>query len=66
MPRFGVGLDRLAVRLAPPVWGVGCKLIDPGRPRYVVSTPIFVSYSTKDQKIAETFCRALEARGRDC
>jgi hypothetical protein len=28
-----------------------------------VSTPIFVSYSSKDQKIAETFCRALEARG---
>jgi hypothetical protein len=31
-----------------------------------VSTPIFVSYSSKDQKIAETFCRALEARGCDC
>jgi hypothetical protein len=41
-------------------------LIDPDPPRYVVSTPIFVSYSSKDQKIAETFCRALEARGCDC
>jgi hypothetical protein len=27
-----------------------------------VSAPIFISYSSKDQKIAETICRALEAR----
>jgi hypothetical protein len=31
-----------------------------------VSAPIFISYSSKDQKIAETICRALEARGYDC
>ena len=29
-------------------------LIDPDRPRYVVSAPIFISYSSKDRKIAET------------
>jgi hypothetical protein len=31
-----------------------------------VSAPIFISYSSKDQKIADTICRALEARGYDC
>jgi TIR domain len=31
-----------------------------------VSAPIFISYSSKDQKIAETICRALEARGLAC
>jgi TIR domain len=31
-----------------------------------VSAPIFISYSSKDQDIAETIYRALEARGRDC
>jgi TIR domain len=31
-----------------------------------VSAPIFISYSSKDQKIAETICRALEARGYNC
>jgi hypothetical protein len=31
-----------------------------------VSAPIFISYSSKDQKIAEAICRALEARGFDC
>jgi hypothetical protein len=41
-------------------------LIDLTRPRTVVSAPIFISYSSKDQKIAETICRALEARGFDC
>ena len=40
--------------------------VDPNRTRYVVSAPIFISYSSKDQKIAETICRALEARGYDC
>jgi hypothetical protein len=32
----------------------------------IVSSPIFISYSSKDQKIAETICRALEARGCNC
>jgi hypothetical protein len=31
-----------------------------------VSAPIFISYSSKDQDIAETIYRALEARGQDC
>ncbi len=39
---------------------------DPDRPGNVVSAPIFISYSSKDQKIAETICRALEARGYAC
>jgi hypothetical protein len=31
-----------------------------------VSAPIFISYSSKDQQIAETIYQALEARGLDC
>jgi hypothetical protein len=31
-----------------------------------VSSPIFISYSSKDQKIALTICRALEGRGYKC
>jgi TIR domain len=31
-----------------------------------VSAPIFISYSSKDQDIAETICQALEARGLEC
>jgi hypothetical protein len=31
-----------------------------------VSAPIFISYSSKDQDIAETIYQALEARGYDC
>jgi hypothetical protein len=31
-----------------------------------VSAPIFISYSSKDQDIAETIYQALEARGLDC
>jgi len=31
-----------------------------------VSAPIFISYSSKDQAIAETLCRALEVRGQNC
>jgi TIR domain len=31
-----------------------------------VSAPIFISYSSKDQNIAETIYRALEGRGHDC
>ncbi len=31
-----------------------------------MSAPIFISYSSKDQDIAETIYRALEARGQDC
>jgi hypothetical protein len=34
--------------------------------RSIVSAPIFISYSSKDQKIAETIYQALEARGHDC
>jgi hypothetical protein len=41
-------------------------LIDLTRPGTVVSAPIFISYSSKDQKTAETICRALEARGFNC
>jgi hypothetical protein len=41
-------------------------LIDLTWPSTVVSAPIFISYSSKDQKIAETICRALEARGFNC
>jgi TIR domain len=32
----------------------------------IVSAPVFISYSSKDQVIAETICEALEARGHDC
>src|SRR6204780_5458654 len=32
----------------------------------LVSAPIFISYSSKDQDIAETIYQALEARGLDC
>ena len=31
-----------------------------------MSAPIFISYSSKDQQIAETIYQALEARGHDC
>ncbi len=31
-----------------------------------MSTPIFISYSSKDQDIAETICRALESRALTC
>jgi hypothetical protein len=31
-----------------------------------VSAPIFISYSSKDQDIAETICKALESRGNNC
>ena len=31
-----------------------------------MSAPIFISYSSKDQDIAETIYQALEARGQDC
>jgi hypothetical protein len=33
---------------------------------FVVSAPIFISYSSKDQKIAGTIAQALEARGQRC
>jgi hypothetical protein len=33
---------------------------------FVVSAPIFISYSSKDQKIAGTIAQALEARGQCC
>ena len=31
-----------------------------------MAAPVFISYSSKDQKIAQTLCRALETRGQDC
>jgi hypothetical protein len=31
-----------------------------------VSSPIFISYSSRDQKVAETICDALQARGYAC
>jgi hypothetical protein len=31
-----------------------------------LSAPIFISYSSKDQDIAETICKALESRGQQC
>ncbi|MGA2944788.1 MAG: toll/interleukin-1 receptor domain-containing protein [Xanthobacteraceae bacterium] len=31
-----------------------------------MSAPIFISYSSKDQDIAETICKALESRGQNC
>ena len=31
-----------------------------------MSAPIFISFSSKDQEIAETICQVLEARGLDC
>jgi hypothetical protein len=31
-----------------------------------VSAPIFISYSSRDQKVAETICDALQARGYAC
>jgi hypothetical protein len=34
--------------------------------RFVVSAPIFISYSSTDQKIAETICDALQSRGFSC
>jgi hypothetical protein len=40
---------------------------DPGKGDLgIVSAPIFISYSSKDQDMAETICRALEARGHQC
>src|ERR1700733_12436057 len=41
---------------------VECLLWEP----CIVSAPIFISYSSKDQQIAETIYQALEARGLDC
>ena len=38
--------------------------LDP--PGNVVSAPIFISYSSSDETIAETICNALEARGLSC
>ena len=32
----------------------------------IVSSPIFISYSSKDREIAETICQALESRGYNC
>jgi TIR domain len=37
-----------------------------GADETAVSAPIFISYSSKDQDIAETIYRALEARGQNC
>jgi hypothetical protein len=31
-----------------------------------LNAPIFISYSSKDQDIAETICKALESRGQNC
>jgi hypothetical protein len=31
-----------------------------------MSAPVFISYSSKDQDIAKTICRALEVRGLKC
>src|SRR5271163_917335 len=31
-----------------------------------MSAPVFISYSSKDQEIAETICKGLEARGLNC
>ncbi len=31
-----------------------------------MSAPVFISYSSKDQDIAETICKALESRGNSC
>ncbi len=31
-----------------------------------MSAPVFISYSSKDRDIAETICKALEARGLEC
>jgi hypothetical protein len=45
------------------------SILDDGgldRPRVVVSSPIFISYSSFDQKVAETICDALQARGYSC
>src|SRR5882724_765933 len=44
----------------------GASLVDPDRAGNIMAAPIFISYSSKDQKIAETICRALEARSYDC
>jgi hypothetical protein len=32
----------------------------------IVSSPIFISYSSSDQKVAETICDALQSRGYPC
>src|SRR5580704_7659991 len=45
------------------------SILDDGgldRPRVVVSSPIFISYSSIDQAVAETICDALQARGYSC
>jgi TIR domain len=37
-----------------------------GRERAFVSAPIFISYSSADQRIAETICDAVQSRGHQC
>ena len=32
----------------------------------MTAAPVFISYSSKDRKIAQTLCQALEARGQRC
>jgi TIR domain len=64
--RFWSIVNRSRSHYSFPLPGFSCHLIDLDRPRNVVSAPIFINYSSKDQKIAETICRALEARGYNC
>src|ERR1700689_4848044 len=59
MARAAGGIDPTSIR----------SILDGGgldRPRVVVSSPIFISYSSIDQKVAETICDALQARGYSC
>jgi TIR domain len=41
-------------------------MIAAGQGSPILSAPIFISYSSKDQDIAETICKALESRGQSC
>src|SRR5271154_652230 len=69
-PRSSHGNPCLLVqrRILNIIWrfGIVARAAGPDDRGDRVSAPIFISYSSKDQDIAETICQALEARGHAC
>ena len=52
--------------LRPDYFSYDCRRLWERYGSPILSAPIFISYSSKDQDIAETICKALESRGQSC